>query len=166
MKSPRFAHHLVVACVATMMVLGAGMVAAQEGGDASAQQRKEWWERKSVQQELGLGVNQVRAIALIETAHKESVREHRKVQQQAYRKMMKLLSSESFTEDEIVVARQALEQAWTESIRQNVEHWVELRYELSAEQWKKLPKVAPRVLQLGGLRTRAMGTIKVGEQSD
>jgi hypothetical protein len=79
---------------------------------------------------------------------------------------MKLLSSESFTEDEIVEARQALEQAWTDSIRQSVEHWVKLRYELSAEQWQKLPKVAPRVLQLGGLRTRTMGTIRVGEPSD
>ncbi|MCW8984338.1 MAG: hypothetical protein OQK55_03275 [Thermoanaerobaculales bacterium] len=166
MGNTRITYRAVVGCLIAMMALGTGVAAAQEWGEASTRQRPGWWERESVQRELGLGSNQVSAIATIEEQNRELAREQRKAQQTAYRKMVRILASGVATEDEIAAARQALEDAWTGSIRQSVGHWIKLRDELSTEQWEKLPEVAPRVLQLGGFRTRAMGTFRIGEEGE
>ena len=77
--------------------------------------------------------------------------------------MIRMLTMGSPTEAEITESRLALEEAWAESVRLGVDHWIKLRDELSTDQWEKLPRVA---LQLGGFRMRAMGTVWVGEQSD
>jgi hypothetical protein len=148
------------------MVLGASAVASQERSKAPARQRQAWWENKNVQQELGLGDDQVSAIGAIEEKNREATRKQRQAQQKAYRTMIRLLTSGDATEDEIATARQGLEDAWTESIRKNVAHWIELREELSSEQWERLPKVAPQVLQLGAFRMRAMGTFRIGEEGE
>jgi hypothetical protein len=147
--------------------MGAGTVVAQERMRGTNQQQpRSWWEKETVQVELDLSSQQVGAIANIEEQNLKLTREHRKAQQQAYRNMIKVLTMGSPTEAEITESRLALEEAWVESVRQNVEHWVKLREQLSPEQWVKLPRVAPRALQLGGFRTHAMGTIRVGVTSD
>jgi Spy/CpxP family protein refolding chaperone len=166
MQTVRVTHSFFVGFFAVMMVLVAGAAASQEQRKAPNRQRQAWWENRSVQQELGLSANQVSAIAAIEERNRDSTRVQRKSQQKAYRTMIRLLTSGDATEDEIATARQGLEDAWTESIRENVAHWIELREELSSEQWEMLPKVAPQVLQLGAFRMRAMGTFRIGEEGE
>lgn len=166
MERTRITYGVVVGCLAVVMALGAGVAAAQEQSRTPTRQRQGWWENKKTQQELGLGANQVSAIGAIEEKNREATRELRRAQQKAYRTIIKLLTSGDATEDEIATARQALEDAWAESIRQNIAHLIKLREELSLEQWEKLPKVAPRVLQFGGFRTRAMGTFRIGDEGE
>jgi Spy/CpxP family protein refolding chaperone len=167
MGTERNRHPGVVISLAIMLVLSSGLVVAQERRNASNQnQRQGWWEKELVQNKLGLSSQQISAIAKLEEQNQEAARAQRRAQQQAYRGMIKLLTDGSPTEAEIAESRAALEETWVDSVRQGVDHWVKLRDELSSEQWEKLPKVAPRVLQLGGFRTRAMGSIRVGEKSD
>jgi Spy/CpxP family protein refolding chaperone len=162
----RIGYRVAVGWLTVMMVLGAGLVAAQERSKASTKQRQGWWEKEKVHSELGLSSHQASAIASIEEQNEELTKQHRKVQQQAYRDMIKLLTVGSPSEEEIAVAREALEAAWTESVGMSVDHWMKLRNELTSEQWEKLPQVAPRALQLGGFRMHGMGRIRVGEKGE
>ena len=167
MRDARFGHQMMIGCLALVLVMSTGMTLAQEPSRASSRrQHRGWWEKDTVQKELGLSDQQVSAIATIEEHNLELTREHRKAQQKAYRDMIKMLTMGSPTEAEITESRLALEEAWAESVRLGVDHWIKLRDELSTDQWEKLPRVAPGALQLGGFRMRAMGTVWVGEQSD
>jgi len=164
MRNTRIAYRAVVGSL--IVVLSAGLIAAQERSKASSKQRQGWWEREEAQTELGLSSHQVSAIASIEEQNEELLKQHRRAQQQAYRDMIKLLTVGSPSEEEIAVAREALEAAWAESVGMSVDHWIKLRNELTSEQWEKLPQVAPRALQLGGFRMHGMGRIRVGEKGE
>ena len=166
MRYERNIPRVLLAWVFVILVSWSGVVVAQERANAQPRQRQGWWEKGDVQTKLGLSSAQVSAIAAIDEANGDLARECRKNQQKAYRKMIRLLTAGSPSEEEIAESRTALEEAWAESIRQSVEHWIKLRDELTTEQWEKLPQVAPRVLQIGGTRTLAMGTIRVGQKSD
>lgn len=166
MGCARIADRLVVGWLTAAMVLSVGVAGGQERGKVSTKQRQGWWERETAQTELGLSSNQVKSIDAIEERNRELTQQNRKAQQQAYRQMIRLLTAEAPSEAEIADSRQAIEEAWAKSTRLTVDYWIELRDVLSAEQWELLPQVAPRALQLGGLRTRLMGNITIGEQGE
>ena len=166
MRYERNTPRVVLACLFVFLVSWSGFIVAQERANAQPRQRLGWWEKEDVQTKLGLSSEQISAIAAIDAANRDLARECRKNQQKAYRNMIRLLTAGPPSEEEIAERRTALEEASAESIRQNVDHWIKLRDELTREQWEKLPQVAPRVLQIGGSRTLALGTIRVGQKSD
>jgi len=134
----------------------AGVVAAQERAAAreGARVAKGWWEREGVSEGLNLSAKQVSEIQVLESAKSELIKETRSTEFQTYRSLINAMEDGGTPAEELAQLRQTLEDAWLRHAQVTLDHLMELRKVLTAEQWHQLPEVAPASLRLGMLGVR------------
>jgi len=151
---------------ALALILTGPAVQADQAGQTQGQRRhrRAWFERDKVKQELGLTDKQIASLGQEQETHRERLAELRKAQRRAYTALIEVLGAEKLDPEVLARARQALLDASVELDRALVAHFEAVRKVLTAEQWKRLPEVAPRALRYGGaMALRGRGTIQAGK---
>jgi Spy/CpxP family protein refolding chaperone len=115
-----------------------------------------WWEGDRARSALGLTDEQSVAIASLNEAHVQRLKEARPEITKAMRILITLLDDPDASPEEIADTRRELENLWLDFARGTMDHWQALRGELSAKQWQQLPNAAPGAIRLGmfALRVR------------
>lgn len=127
---------------------------------------KGWWELPKVQEALQLSPEQESRIVQLETEKQEKVKAARRAVAVAMRQMISALDSASVPAETVATRRAELEKAWQEHLDVTLDYWRSLRQQLTEEQWKELPNVAPAALRLGMLRVWSRQKIGLQTESE
>jgi hypothetical protein len=111
--------------------------------------QQQWWKNESVAAELGLTEQQMRQLDEAGERYREQLRSLRPRYTQTYLAFVETLSDHDASEESISQGRAAMAEAWSELMGSSIDQLLEVRSILNAEQWTKLPEVAPRALRLG-----------------
>jgi hypothetical protein len=140
---------LAIVCVLGLAVFGAHQLAAQGRGGGN-----KWWESDRAREALDLSAEQTEALATLNQAYFQRLSERRPDVTRAMRRLITALDDPEASPEKIAVLRGELEQAWVGFARLTMDHWGDLRGELTTEQWQTLPNVAPGGLRLGMFTVR------------
>ena len=155
--------HRAQVTLATVFLLVGFLVGSSSEVFGQSEGRNKWWTSESVRVQLGLTDEQVERIGELQEEKNKQLSTIRAEVVRAMREVIGALDDPSTSEEILAEKRRDLEDAWALNLQVTIDHWIELRQVLSAEQWKELPNAAPRALRLGMLGLRARSTTQVQE---
>ena len=137
-------------------------LAAAAGQGAGNKNKGSWYEQEAVQQKLELTADQVTSIAEVEASFGPRLAAMNEEKRTAYRALMTALDAGELPQQEFETKRARLEAAYGSHAAVTGDRWRALRRVLTEEQWRKLPKAAPKALTLGHFGVAKRGAIYMG----
>jgi len=170
----RLAYRIVMIGICTGVAAGPLLSTAQQAPKRpnmrSIQQRmaaqQRWWLDESKAADIGLGDEQIERLEEMADRGREQILPARQRYFQSYRALVETLAGNAADNELIAGMRTEVVEAWSEMTSVGVDQLIEMRKILTADQWAKLPEVAPRALRLGNVTLRGSGDLSSKESTD